>query len=164
MHRYLILLICLTFVSAVKAAEADDSHQSYALDKLANAQAQLERLKGQEKALNQLIQAVKKDLRAAKVRARAERIQLQANTARQDAAVMVEQTGVAVDLPNLMTAKGVQAGILEYDKNQNENIDAMFKDRSTTEKSVYFPNGSAGKKVKPSNSYSDDADFPDYIK
>ncbi len=147
----LVLLVSfLTFPSA-KANE----HQSYAIDKLANAQAQLERLEAQKKAITQLMKAVKKDLRAAKIRAKAERLQIEANTVRQDAVVMVEQTGVAVDLPNLMTAKGVDAGLIEYDETQDD-IDRVIKN-SNPERSVYFP---SGRKIEPENS----SDIPDYIK
>jgi uncharacterized protein (UPF0335 family) len=132
-----------------------NEHQSYALDKLANASAQLERLENQKKAINELIKAVKKDLRAARIRAKAERLQLEADTVRQDAVVMVEQTGVAVDLPNLMTAKGVDAGIIEY----NENADDINRElkKNESERSVYFP---SGRKVEPENT----SDLPDYIK
>ena len=37
---------------------------------------------------------------------------MEADTVRQDAVVMVEQTGVAVDLPNLMTAKVLMLELL----------------------------------------------------
>jgi membrane carboxypeptidase/penicillin-binding protein len=150
-----ISCLSLALISAVSIYSANaDQHQSYALDKLANAQAQLERLKGQRKAVDELIRAVKKDLRAAKIRAKAERLQLEADTVRQDAVVMVEQTGVAVDLPNLMNAKGVDAGIIEYDENSDDINRTMKK---TSERSVYFP---SGRKVEPENS----SDLPDYIK
>lgn len=147
----LALLLSLLAFPAAKANE----HQSYAIDKLANAQAQLDRLKNQRDAIDELMKAVRKDLKAAKIRAKAERLQIEANTVRQDAIVMVEQTGVAVDLPNLMTAKGVDAGILEYDETQDD-IDRVIKN-SNPERSVYFP---SGRKVEPQNS----SDIPDYIK
>lgn len=143
-------------------AQADDP-QTYAMDKLANAQAQLERLEGQKKAVNDLIRAVKKDLRAAKIRAKAERIQIEADTARQDAAVMVEQSGVAIDLPNLMNTRNVEAGIVEY-KPDEKDIDLMFKDREKPSKAVYFPGNSAGKKITPINGINNDSDIPSYIK
>lgn len=150
-----ISCLSLAFLSALTIYSAKaDQHQSYALDKLANAQAQLQRLENQKDAVNQLIKAVKKDLRAAKVRAKAERLQLEADTVRQDAIVMVEQTGVAVDLPNLMTAKGVDAGIIEYDADADD-VNRELQRRS--EKSVYFP---SGRKVEPQNA----SDLPDYIK
>lgn len=150
-----ISCLSLALISAFSIYSASaDQHQSYALDKLANAQAQLERLKGQRKAVDELIRAVKKDLRAAKIRAKAERLQMEADTVRQDAVVMVEQTGVAVDLPNLMTAKGVDAGIIEYDENADDINRTM---KNTSERSVYFP---SGRKVEPENS----SDLPDYIK
>ena len=82
-------------------------------------------------------------------------MQIDADTTRQDAVVMVEQTGVAVDLPNLMTAKGVEAGIIEYDENTDE-IDRELN-KNASEKSVYFP---GGRTVQPDNA----SDLPDYIK
>lgn len=150
-----ISYLALAFLSAASMSVSADQHQSYALDKLANAQAQLERLEHQKKAINSLIKAVKKDLRAARIRAKAERLQLEADTVRQDAIVMVEQTGVAVDLPNLMTAKGVDAGLVEYDQNK-EDIERELG-QSQSERSVYFP---SGRKVEPESS----SDLPDYIK
>ena len=150
-----ISCLTLAFLSAASIYSAQaNQHQSYALDKLANAQAQLERLQGQKKAVNELIRAVKKDLRAAKIRAKAERLKMEADTVRQDAIVMVEQTGVAVDLPNLMTAKGVDAGIIEYNEN-TDDINRTMKNNS--ERSVYFP---SGRKVEPQSN----SDLPDYIK
>ncbi len=125
--------------------------QSYALDKLQNAQAQLDKLQTQRRAVDNLIQAVKKDLRAAKMRAKAERIQLEADSQRQDAALIVQQNGVAVDLPNLMTAKGVQAGVVEYQPDTNE-IEMMFKDKNSADgKTVFFPGGDSGRKVDPAD-------------
>lgn len=151
-----ISCLSLAFLSAISiyAAQADQ-HQSYALDKLANAQAQLDRLKNQKQAVNELIRAVKKDLRAAKIRAKAERLQMEADTVRQDAVVMVEQTGVAVDLPNLMTAKGVDAGIIEYDENMDD-IDREIRQKNPS-RSVYFP---SGRKIEPESA----TDLPDYVK
>lgn len=160
MFKKAFVLALLFSVSSLVAVQAED-RQGYALDKLANAQAQLDRLEAQKEALNQLIKAVKKDLRAAKIRAKAEEIQLKADTDRQDAAVMVEQTGVAVDLPNLMATKGVKAGLVEYD--EDNDVEMMFEDQAK-EKAVFFPGGSAGKKVNPSSGISNDADIPDYIK
>ena len=148
-RSYLLASVLLLSIGSVNLAQADDP-QSYALDKLANAQAQLDRLKSQKIALEKLTKAVKEDLRAAKVRAKAERLQISADTKRQDAAVMVEQTGVAVDLPNLMATKGVQAGVMEYNSNK-EDIDAMFQDKAK-QKAVFFPGGDAGRTVQPSNS------------
>ena len=155
MKKISCLTLALLFSANSFFAAKADQHQSYALDKLANAQAQLERLQGQRKAIDELIRAVKKDLRAAKIRAKAERLQMEADTVRQDAVVMVEQTGVAVDLPNLMTAKGVDAGIIEYDENA-DNINRELKEKNP-ERSVYFP---SGRKVEPENT----SDLPDYIK
>lgn len=156
----LAVLLSANTLTSVKAAEGE--HQTYALDKLANAQAQLDRLKSQEQALKQLIQAVKKDLRAARIRAKAERIQIEANTKRQDAAVLVEQSGVAVDLPNLMNTRDVNGGLIEYSADKDE-VDQMFKDTKSKTKSVYFPGGSQGKKVE-SQYQGIDSDIPDYIK
>lgn len=151
MTNIALVILCATSFTVAKA----NQHQSYALDKLANAQAQYDRLQQQKKAINQLLKAVKKDLKAAQVRAKAERLQIDADTTRQDAVVMVEQTGVAVDLPNLMSAKGVEAGIIEYDENTDE-IDRELN-KNTSEKSVYFP---GGRTVQPDNA----SDLPDYIK
>ncbi|MDD9898728.1 MAG: hypothetical protein OXU45_06995 [Candidatus Melainabacteria bacterium] len=159
MFKKVLVLALLFSVGSLSAVKAED-RQGYALDKLANAQAQLDRLLAQKDALNKLIKAVKKDLRAAKIRAKAEEIQLKADTERQDAAVMVEQTGVAVDLPNLMATKGVKAGLVEYDK--DNEVEMMFEDNAK-EKAVFFPGGDAGKTVNPSG-ISNDADLPDYIK
>ena len=152
MKKISCFVLALLFSTNTFVAQADQ-HQSYALDKLANAQAQLERLKNQKKAINELMKAVKKDLRAAKIRAKAERLQLEADTVKQDAIVMVEQTGVAVDLPNLMTATDVEAGIIEYDSNRDD-VDREIRN-SNPQRSVYFPSGR-----KESNT----SDLPDYIK
>jgi len=130
--------------------------QTYAQDKLVNAQAQLERLKAQKRAINKLMRAIKKDLKAARIRSKAEKIQLSANNAKQDATIMVEQAGVAVDLPDLMAAKGVEAGLLE-NTDKKKDIDLMFKDKEAQE-SVFFPAGSEGAGIK------NDADLPSYIK
>lgn len=163
MKKLTSIALALLCTGNLMAAKAED-RQGYALDKLANAQAQLDRLKSQERALKSLIKAVKRDLRAARIRAKAERIQLSADTQRQDAAVLVEQSGVAIDLPNLMNTRGVEANIAEtskeyqYDENKDD-IDRMFKNNS--EKAVYFPGKNEGNKVEPSKS---DSDLPDYIK
>ena len=156
----LALLFSANTLVSVKAAVGE--HQSYALDKLANAQAQLDRLKTQEKALKELIGAVKKDLRAARIRAKAERIQIEANTKRQDAAILVEQSGVAVDLPNLMNTRSVDAGLIEYSADKDD-VEMMFEDEKTKTKSVYFPGGSKGKKVE-TEYQGIESDIPDYIK
>lgn len=154
-----LAILTSTIVSSAAKADSTNSNtvntnnepQAYALDKLANAQAQLDKLVAQREALDNLIRAVRKDLRAAKMRAKAERIQVQADSDRQDASILVQQNGVAVDLPNLMTAKGVQAGIVEYQPDPTE-IELMFRDKnSTTNKTVFFPGGDAGKKIEPSN-------------
>jgi|GEM_PF-3034501 len=144
----------LIFISVIgsPAARAQDEYndpQMYAQDKLVNAEAQYERLKNQEKALQKLMGAVKKDLKAAKIRAKAERIQISANTARQDASVNVEQAGIAVDLPDLMSTKGVQA-VAAGSAKEKENIDMMFRDRNKQESaSVFFPAGSGSKTIAP---------------
>lgn len=147
-------LTLLTSIALTNAAMADGSSsdpQSYALDKLSNAQAQLDKLEAQKKAINTLIKAVKKDLKASQMRAKAERIQIEADAERQDAAMLVQQNGVAVDLPNLMTAKGVQAGVVEYQPDANE-IEMMFRDKNNPAgKAVFFPGGDAGRKVDPAN-------------
>jgi hypothetical protein len=156
------LLFSLSY-SILPSKAADNEHQTYALDKLANAQAQLDRLTMQEKAIRQLKGAVRKDLRAARIRAKAERIQLEANTQKQDAAVMVEQSGVAVDLPNLMNTRKVDGGIIEY--SADDDVERMFNDTKPKTKSVYFPGGSKGKKVQSGyQGLDNDSDIPDYIK
>lgn len=160
MNKFIVLALLFAFGSS-NLLQAED-RQNYALDKLANAQAQLNRLEDQREAIDQLIRAVKKDLRAAKIRARAEEIQLKADTDRQDAAVLVEQSGVAVDLPNLMVTKGVKAGLVEYDS--DDDIDLMFEDKSN-EQAVFFPGGDAGRKVNSKKKGIDnDSDLPSYIK
>lgn len=152
----------ITLLISTNLVFADD-RQGYALDKLANAQAQLDRLEAQKDALEELIKAVKKDLRAAKIRAKAERIQLQADTKRQDAAVMVEQSGVAVDLPNLMNTKNAQGQVVEYNA-QKDEVDLMFKDKNQEQKTVFFPGGDEGKKIEPNyDGIENDSDFK-YIK
>jgi hypothetical protein len=166
MKKFLSLSLALlfSFNSCILSAQAgDNDHQTYALDKLANAQAQLDRLTMQEKAIRQLKSAVRKDLRAARIRAKAERIQLEANTQKQDAAVMVEQSGVAVDLPNLMNTRKVGGGLIEY--SADEEVERMFNDNRPKTKSVYFPGGSKGKKVEAEyQGLNSDSDIPDYIK
>ena len=139
---------------------ANDDYEDpnlYAQDKLANAEAQLEKLEQQKDAIDELIKAVKKDLRAAKVRAKAERIQQKADNQKENAAVLIEQAGVAIDLPNLMAAKGVRAGILEnQEREAEENVDLMFKDQ-TRQESVFFPSGNR-------SGINNDAEIPSYIK
>lgn len=132
----------IAFTASAANAESDyNNPESYAQDKLVNAQAQLDRLTAQKKALNKLILAVKRDLKAAKIRAKAERVQQMANTNKEDAAVLIEQAGIAVDLPDLMQAKDVQAGLAKG--NDKENIDAMFKDKnSQASEAVFYPAGS----------------------
>lgn len=160
MFRKRIFILAIAFLSFTQASfSADNERQNYALDKLVNAQAQLERLETQREALDKLIRAVKKDLRAAKIRAKAESIQLQADAQRKDAAVLVEQSGVAVELPDLMNSKEVNANIAELkakDPNK-ENLDLMFDDNENTE-SVFFPAGSSSRKgLNPD-------EIPEYIK
>lgn len=147
-------LIFISVISPLTSYAADDYNdpQIYAQDKLVNAQAQYQRLKNQKDALEKLMGAVKKDLKAAKLRAKAETVQKVADTARQDASVGVEQAGIAVDLPDLMSTKGVQAvaaGSTTIDPNR-ENIDLMFRDRNKQESaSVFFPAGSSSKTIAP---------------
>ncbi len=149
-------LIFISVISPLTVCAQDEYNdpQIYAQDKLVNAEAQYQRLKNQEKALQKLMGAVKQDLKAAKIRAKAERIQVSANTARQDASVNVEQAGIAVDLPDLMPTKGVQAvaaGSRTVDANrEKENIDLMFRDRNKQESaSVFFPAGSGSRTIAP---------------
>ncbi len=144
MRKIVKLGIAVVCSFALHVAKADDP-QSYALDKLANAQAQLGKLEAQKKALNELIRAVKQDLRAAKIRTKAERLQVNADTKRQDAVSLVQQAGVAVDLPNLMATKGTDAGVMEYAN--KEDIDLMFKDKQK-QQTVFFPGGDKGRKLE----------------
>ena len=134
------ILVAATFVVP---ASAEEGRQTYAQDKLANAQAQLERLKMQKKAINELIVAVKKDLRAAKIRARAERLQIKADTQKQDAGVMISQTGLAVDLPNLLDKKGVAADLASQRDLQDESVDELFRRTEDQQEAVFFPGGSS---------------------
>lgn len=151
-------LIATLVFFGITAAKADTSErQGYALDRLVNAQAQLEKLESQEKALKQLIRAVKKDLKAAKIRTKAEKVQLKADTQRQDAAIMVQETGVAVDLPDLINTKDVEAGLIKHEVANKtlsqEEIDILFKDdKPKDETAVFFP------------AKSESSDLPDYIK
>lgn len=147
---YALGLALLVSTSTYGMALADDP-QTYAMDKLANAQAQLDQLKAQKLALSKLTKAVKQDLRAAKIRAKAERIQISADTSRQDAAVMIEQSGVAVDLPNLMAARQVQGGILEYENDTNSKSSKTTVGKAAKQKNeseVFFPGGDQGKKIE----------------
>ena len=146
----------LIFISVIKtpAVYAQDEYndpQMYAQDKLVNAEAQYQRLKNQEKALQKLMGAVKQDLKAAKLRAKAETVQKIADTARQDASVNVEQAGIAVDLPDLMSTKGVQAVAAgSAMSREKENIDLMFRDRNKQESAnVFFPAGSGSRTIAP---------------
>lgn len=132
--------------------------ETYAQDKLVNAKAQLEKLKEQKKAIEELIRAVRKDLRAAQIRARAEKLQARADVQREDASGLVEQAGVAIDLPNLMTAKGVKAGIIDGAP-KNEDLGLLFKDANNSEESVFFPAGNNKNRKVPGNSQ-----LPSYIK
>jgi hypothetical protein len=159
MRFFLFSLFVFTFLSSLlpPVCSAENERQSYALDKLVNAQAQLERLEAQKAALDKLIRAVKEDLKAAKIRARAEAIQLQADAKRKDAAVLVEQSGVAVDLPDLMNSKEVNADIAQakVEEVDKENLDLIFNDKQATE-SVFFP-ASSEKGLKAD-------EIPEYVK
>lgn len=152
MKKYLSFSLAL-LVSAGSFAPSFADPQVYAQDKLANAQAQLDKLVSQREALNKLIKAVRKDLRAAKIRSKAENIQVQADTDRQDAAVLVEQAGVAVELPNLMATKSVQSTMTS----SKDDIDLMFRDQKQP-KAVFFPGGDAGKTLR-SQGLNNDADY-----
>ncbi len=153
--RFLVAgLIFVSIIGAplVHAQDEYDDPQLYAQDKLVNAQAQYQRLKNQEQALEKLMKAVKKDLRAAKLRAKAEGVQKLADSARQDAALGVEQAGIAVDLPDMMSTKGVQAVAAGTSSGpssrEKENIDLMFRDRQKQESAVFFP-GARSKTIAP---------------
>ncbi len=150
-------LLVLVGLSTTLPVLAEDP-QSYALDKLANAEAQLERLSAQRKAIDQMIRAVREDLRAAKIRAKAEKLQVEADSKRGDATAMVQQAGVAIDLPNLMMADSNSTGVTEYAA-QKEEIDLMFKDKPK-EEAVFFPASARGRKSEIKRSGLDnDADI-----
>ncbi len=143
-----LIFISVINTPAVYAQDEYSDPQMYAQDKLVNAQAQYQRLQNQEKALEKLMAAVKTDLKAAKLRAKAETVQKIADTARQDASMNVEQAGIAVDLPDLMSTKGVQA--VAAGAKEKENIDLMFRDRNKQESaSVFFPAGSGSRTITP---------------
>lgn len=121
---------------------------TYAQDKLANAEAQLTRLKAQKKAIEKLIKAVKSDLKAAKIRVKAEKMQSKADANRMDASTQIEQTGVAVDLPDLMqhTETDVNAGLLED----------VAVDSGYNQEPVFFQEENGG--------IQNNSDMPSYIK
>lgn len=156
MRYFLLLLFCLssTVIFAANNNDSPDIQNTYAMDKLANAEAQLNKLKSQRKAINELIQAVSKDLQAAKIRAKAEKLQAKADTERVNAAGLVEQTGLAIDLPNLMNES---TRPIERSARKNDELDLMFKDKGSKSASVFFPGN--GRKVEANNS-----SLPDYIK
>lgn len=152
MRLFVAGLIFISVINspAVYAQDEYNDPQMYAQDKLVNAQAQYQRLKNQKEALEKLMGAVKKDLKAAKLRAKAETVQKIADTARQDASVNVEQAGIAVDLPDLMSTKGVQAVAAGSANKEKENIDLMFRDRNKQESAnVFFPAGSGSRTINP---------------
>ena len=132
-----LLVVGSTSLKEVKAQYNDPN--SYASDKLLNAEAQLATLQEQEKAIKKLIKAVKQDLKAAKTRAKAERIQGKADALRGDASTQVAQTGLAIELPDFMTSEGVRAKLAKTP----EDTDLNFGDKSAT-KSVFFPKGNSG--------------------
>ncbi len=146
-----LIFISIINSPAVYAQDEYNDPQMYAQDKLVNAEAQYQRLKNQKAALEKLMGAVKKDLKAAKLRAKAETVQKVADTARQDASVNVEQAGIAVDLPDLMSTKGVQAVAAgSAMSREKENIDLMFRDRNKQEAAnVFFPAGSGSRTIAP---------------
>lgn len=153
MKKHLSIGLALLISTSTFAPSFADP-QVYAQDKLANAQAQLDKLVSQREALDKLIRAVRKDLRAAKIRSKAENIQVQADTDRQDAAMLVEQAGVAVELPNLMATKTVQSTVTSSNKS---DIDLMFRDQKQP-KAVFFPGGDSGRTLR-SQGLSNDADY-----
>lgn len=141
MKKFQLLALSFAVLAVATPARADyEDPKTYANDKLLNAEAQLERLKEQKSALEKMIKAVKKDLRAAKTRAKAERLQSQADVIREDAITYVEQSGVAIDLPDLMYSSGVKAELAGTNNITPEKSDLMFENKNK-EKAVFFPNG-----------------------
>lgn len=129
--------------------------ETYAADRLANAQAQLDALYEQKNALNSLIKAVKKELRAAKIRAKAEAIQNEADTELQDAEFLIEQSGVSVALPDV-AAPRVNEPMLEDISAKVDGTNDIFPEESFDEvDSVFFPGVNSNKKKK---------DLPYYVK
>lgn len=134
----LSLSLALAFGLAAPAMAEYESPKTYAQDKLLNAEAQLNRLEEQKNALVKMIKAVKKDLKAAKLRAKAERIQSKADVIRNDATTFVEQSGIAIDLPDLMYSSGVSAELADSTTPNPESTDLMFKDPNQQSKSAAF--------------------------
>lgn len=145
MKKISLLVLCAICIGLSAPAQAEYTDpNTYAQDKLLNAEAQLAKLNEQKKALNKLIKAVKKDLKAAKTRAKAEKLQSKADGVRSDASTLVEQSGLAVDLPDFMISSGVNAELARNKPLNPEQSDLMFRDGSQTEtSSVFFP-GSDG--------------------
>jgi len=152
---FIIFVYLSVFASSMSLlAQEAKAPQDYAADKLANAEAQLTKLIEQRNALNTLIKAVKKDLKAAKIRAKAEEIQVKANAERQDAEFMIEQSGVAIDLPDLTAKKPVPAAPLLEDISATAPL-SFPEDSFDKVDSVFFPSNSNNSKKK---------DLPYYIK
>lgn len=137
------ILVAAVLSCCAFQAQADyNDPATYAQDKLLNAEAQLSKLKEQRKALDKLIKAVKADLKAAKTRAKAEKIQSKADGFRSDASTLVENSGLAVDLPDFMISQGVDAKLTDRSINPDSS-ELMFKeDRGS--KSAFFPGRSKG--------------------
>lgn len=135
---FIIFVYLSVFASSMSLlAQEVKAPQDYASDKLANAEAQLDKLIEQRNAINSLIKAVKKDLKAAKIRNKAEEIQIKANVAKQDAEFMIEQSGMAIDLPDLTAKKTSSTPLLEdisakvapapnFPENSFDKVDSVF--------------------------------------
>jgi seryl-tRNA synthetase len=154
---FIIFVYISVFTSSMSllAQEVKAPHD-YAADKLANADAQLTKLIEQRNALNSLIKAVKKDLKAAKIRAKAEEIQTKANVAKQDAEFMLEQSGVAIDLPDLTAKTPIIPSTLLEDVS-TKTPSSFNEDSFDKVDSVFFPSNN-------SINVQSKKDLPYYIK
>ena len=173
----LVLSILFVFPNFARAENTEaesqvDPRMVYAADKLVNAQAQLDKLKAQKKAIDAMIKAVKRDLKAAKIRAKAEKIQEVADVNRKDAEFMIEKSGVALELPNLLIEEGQgelieeTTGELTASQAAEKQVEKMFPEEEFEKvDSVFFPGNDVKEPSKSSNKkISDDVNLPYYIK
>ena len=152
---YINIFQFMTPVSAASTTKEVKKPETYAADRLANAQAQLDALYEQKNALNSLIKAVKKELRAAKIRAKAESIQNEADLELQDAEFLIEQSGVSVALPDVAAPQPQEPMLEDISAKIDDSSEELFPEESFDEvDSVFFP-GVSDKKKK---------DLPYYVK
>lgn len=161
---FIVFLYVGMFANSLSLLAAQEAKppQDYAADKLANAEAQLDKLIEQRNAINTLVKAVKKDLKAAKIRAKAEEIQVKANAARQDAELKIEQSGMAVDLPDLTATKKSTAPLLE-DISPKVTPATHFSENNfdKTPESIFFPGNISDTKNSKTKK---EKELPYYIK